>query len=65
MRADHNKNRPLKASQKPVYSKRIDPKTYSLICPHCERRYGIANVMGIIDIVRCSTCPQINHKRYL
>lgn len=35
-----------------------DPKTYGKICPHCNKRYGNANSLGYIEIIRCGTCPK-------
>ncbi len=32
-----------------------DPKEYSLICPHCQKRYG--EKKDYIMVERCSDCP--------
>lgn len=32
-----------------------DPKEYSHICPHCQKRYGDKSIY--ITVRRCDTCP--------
>ena len=33
-----------------------DPKEYSHICPHCQKRYG--EKANYITVLRCDTCPR-------
>jgi len=36
-----------------------DPKEYGYICPHCQRRYGARQHLGVVDVVRCTQCPSM------
>ena len=42
-------------NRRPQLTKRNDPEKYGHICPHCNKRYGIAH--EYITLQRCDTCP--------
>lgn len=33
---------------------------FRYICPHCNKRYGVADACGWIDLRRCTTCPKFS-----
>jgi DNA-directed RNA polymerase subunit RPC12/RpoP len=35
------------------------PSEYGYICPHCQRRYGARQHLGVVDVVRCTQCPSM------